>query len=325
MHKTNQLTGYPHERFMKNCLTWIGNEFHVTYLLLRSNASLSISQFYVLLLARLLAFPSDMTVTPRLLVDLSVSAMAYGYTFDIINQTMSVDEDRINKPYRPIPAGLLSLKQAKVRLFLSVCLSPLIIGALAGPWAAFWIICWIAWVTFCYVWPKANNWFFRNAFSALGHIFLLRLMNEIVYSHFPIVNTRFDLDVVNAALAMVTVHVQEFHDVEGDRKSGRRTLPLLLSEKGVVVLRQVTATIFIISSGIILIWGFNICPAGGLLDVHFLGLLFAAASLLTAVRVTLGTPETKAWDENTYKFCYVSIFLFLDAYLVQLNRAVCQG
>lgn len=310
---------------MKRCLSWIENEILVTFLLLRSNASLSISQFYVLLFARMIAFPSDMRLTSRLLFDLSIAAIAYGYTFDIINQTVSVEEDTINKPYRPIPAGLLTLTQAKVRLFLSICLSPIIIGALSGPWAAFWIICWIIWVTFCYVWPKPNSFFFRNAFSAVGHVILLRLMNEIVSSHFPNVNTRLDLDLANAALAMGTVHVQEFHDVDGDRKSGRQTLPLLLSEKGVVVLRQVTAAIFIVSSGVFLSWGFNICPGGGLFDVHFLGLLMAAASLLTAVRVTLGSPETKVWDENTYKFCYVSIFLFLDAYLVQLNRAVCRA
>lgn len=315
---------YRPERLVKRCLLWIENEIRVTFLLLRSNASLSIFQFYVLLFARKIAFPSDIRVISRLLFDLSIAAMAYGYTFDIINQTASVEEDTINKPYRPIPAGLLTLTQAKVRLCFSIYLCPIIVGALSGPWAALWIICWVVLVTVCYVWPKPNSFFSHNAFCAVGYIILLRLMNEIVTSHFPNVDTRFDFDLASAALTMITAHVQDFHDMDGDWKSGRRTLPLLLSERWVVILRQVTAAILIISSGVFLTWGFNICPGGGLLDVHFLGLLMVAASLITAVRVTLGSPETKVWDENTYKFCYVPINLFLVAYLVQLNRAVCQ-
>jgi hypothetical protein len=37
----------------------------------------------------------------RLIFDDSVAALTYGYVFDIANQTMALEEDAINKPYRP--------------------------------------------------------------------------------------------------------------------------------------------------------------------------------------------------------------------------------
>ncbi|KAJ7628920.1 hypothetical protein FB45DRAFT_748815 [Roridomyces roridus] len=42
----------------------------------------------------------------------------YLYTFNIADQITGLDEDRINKPDRPLPSGLLSIRETYVRLCL---------------------------------------------------------------------------------------------------------------------------------------------------------------------------------------------------------------
>lgn len=152
---------------------------------------------------------------------------------------------------------------------------------------------------------------------------LLRLLNEVVRNHLPTVDVGVGLDFVSAAHTIATIHIQEFHDIDGDAKSGRRTLPIILSSKGVVYLRQITATIFLTASPLLFAWGLARCPAGGLLSVHLIGILYMAASLVTAIRVVLGSPETKMMDENTYKCYYAVVSFSLGTYLVQMDGETC--
>jgi 4-hydroxybenzoate polyprenyltransferase len=37
----------------------------------------------------------------------------YQYTFELANQAYGVEEDRINKPNRPVPAGLIKVEQLR--------------------------------------------------------------------------------------------------------------------------------------------------------------------------------------------------------------------
>jgi 4-hydroxybenzoate polyprenyltransferase len=255
-----------------------------------------------------------------LLFDVSVAALTYGYVFDIANQTMALEEDAINKPYRPIPAGLLSVEGARLRWAFSWCLFPLALAVLSGPGAGALLILWEIWVTFCYVWPKPNHWFFRNAFTGVGQVMLLRLLNEVVRNIAPEVGMRLDLEIWDAAFNMATVHVQEFHDVDGDRRTGRKTLPLLLTTKGVIRLRQATATVLITGSCMFLAWGWSNRGPGKFLNLHLSGHCRLQPD---SARLFVISPKSKRMDEITYKYCYISIFLFLQVYLVQLNTVVC--
>jgi 1,4-dihydroxy-2-naphthoate octaprenyltransferase len=133
---------------------------------------------------------------------------------------------------------------------------------------------------------------------------------------------RLDLKIWDAAFVMATtVHVQEFHDVDGDRRTRRKTLPLLLTTKGVIRLRQATAMVLITGSCMFLAWGWSNCGPGKFLNLHLFGTLQVIAGLGTAIRLI--SPKSKRMDEITYKYCYISIFLFLQVYLVQLNTVVC--
>ncbi|KAG2019163.1 hypothetical protein GB937_005456 [Aspergillus fischeri] len=147
---------------------------------------------------------------------------------------MAVEDEAINKPYRPIRTCLPSLEAARLR------------------WA------------FSYV---------------------TQLLNEVVRNIAPEVDMRLDLDIWNAAFVMATVHVQEFHNVDGDRRTGRKTLPLLLATRGVIRLRQATAMALIAGSCMFPTWGWLNCGPGKSLNLHLFGVLQVIAGLGTAIRL----------------------------------------
>lgn len=53
------------------------------------------------------------------------------------------------------------------------------------------------------------------------------------------------LDLLLAAWVMLTIHFQELHGIEGDRKSNRRTLVLSVKSGSLKRLRQITTGIIV--------------------------------------------------------------------------------
>ncbi|EGR49593.1 uncharacterized protein TRIREDRAFT_31041, partial [Trichoderma reesei QM6a] len=232
-------------------------EMDVTMRLLKSNAGgfafISISG----LLTRAILSPMSMTETAVSTFKVVMIGFLCNYIFDIANQASSPLEDYLNKPYRPIPAGLISLDQAKARWILTWTLGPVIIYYSFGLWAAlhllhFQILIWV-----CYVWPRWYSWFMRNYFAAVSYFILSRLLNQVLLANGPSVQgNNICIDAIVFFWLMATIHIQEFYDLEGDRKSDRKTLPMLLCDKGLKVLRAGTS-IFIIafSLGVLVVGG----------------------------------------------------------------------
>ncbi|CAG8574791.1 7553_t:CDS:2, partial [Gigaspora rosea] len=118
------------------------------------------------------------------------------------SQIASVEEDRINKPYRPIPSGLITIKGSKHRLVAISIIFP-IIAYLIG------------------------------AFGTLI---------QLASCHYIIIDTKLSIfELLNSELGifklgifffvMTTAQVQDLRDQKGDKFVGRKTLPLLIVEK----------------------------------------------------------------------------------------------
>jgi 4-hydroxybenzoate polyprenyltransferase len=221
-----------------------------------------------------------------------------------------VAEDTVNKPYRPIPAGLLSVKQARQRWWTSWTLGPVVLYALFGPWAAIHLVIWEAWTAFCYVWPKPNHWFFRNAFTAVGIITLLRILNAVICDFAPEWDMSIRPDLVLSVWITFTIHLQEFHDVEGDRRSKRRTLPVVLTSGAVVKLRLVTACILVGSSYLDLFWTWAYCNSGQRRGPWVTGFAHHMAAVVVAVRTVRST--SKDMDKTTYHCYYITAAFCVD-------------
>lgn len=269
--------------------------------------------------ARLLSVPQPLPITFKILIEALPTAFFYGYCFDIVNQISSVEEDAINKPYRPIVSGLLSITGAQRRLLISWILSPLAIYAISGLKSSTIFLSWEGWVIFCYVWPKFNHWVIKNAFTSVGAFIMFRLINAIVCHRAPHLSMDPDLDSLLALYFMMTIHLQEFHDMEGDRKIGRRTLPLSVRPSSIKRVRQLSAAVMVAIGLFPTTWTLIYYREWQYLYLLLSGFLFTAGCGIIAVRVV--EINSKSGSERTYKVYYMLTTYALAVYLSFLSAA----
>lgn len=284
-------------------------EFDITRSLLRSNASASCGTFAAIVLPRILVAPV-LHDPLLLLLRFSLAMFTSVYGFEICQQATSVNEDTINRPSRPVPSGLLSVDGAVRRWHLSWVLSPLAMATIGSLRLSCDLIFTLAWVYFCYVWPRRRDWFFKSLFTAVCQVCFLRTSNSVILLHAPQSEASLFLDALTVLWLMATVHTQDFHDVEGDRKTGRKTFPVVLGPSGLLFLRRVTTVILWSFAAISSVLGIR--QSNGWLAPFFAAVQFTGA-VATGVRML--RTESLAQAERTYKLFYVPTGLATIAYL----------
>ncbi|OTA08150.1 hypothetical protein A9Z42_0091090 [Trichoderma parareesei] len=290
------------------------HEMDVTIRLLKSNAVgfafISISG----LLTRAILSPMSMTETTLSTFKVLMIGFLCNYIFDIANQASSPLEDYLNKPYRPIPAGLISLDQARARWIISWTLGLIIIYSCFGPWAALHLLHFEILIWACYVWPRWKSWFIRNYFAAAAYFMLSRLLAQVLRASSP--NRSFAIDTIIFFWLMATIHIQEFHDLEGDRKSNRKTLPMVLSDKGLKTLRSGTS-IFIIAfgSGILLVGGAKMAQ-----DILVVPTCVLQQVLSCVLAYRISASDSVEMDKATYHIYYYPSLIAILLSLVTIVR-----
>lgn len=139
-----------------------------------------------------------------------------------------MEEDRINKPYRPIPSGLLSMSGAVLRLV--VCSIAMCMLAWSGGvlWHAFALQ--LLYVLHYQLGWDAH-WFLKNLGNGLGAAVGLASSGHMVGNLLSHSAAAVDaISVVLGVMVALTVCVQDFRDVVGDSAVGRRTLPIALGD-----------------------------------------------------------------------------------------------
>ncbi|KAF9223095.1 hypothetical protein BS17DRAFT_782373 [Gyrodon lividus] len=147
--------------------------------------------------------------------------------FNVANQVVDPEEDGRNKPSRPIPAGLISIRNATILrwLLIPACL---LLSAMYST-HVFSVSVVIASLVIWYNELQGHeHWFSKNVMTAVG------------YSSFELGGTlvagcnRSYLEPValiavalSIAIFATTLHCQDFKDEEGDRLIGRKTLPIV--------------------------------------------------------------------------------------------------
>ncbi|KUJ10768.1 uncharacterized protein LY89DRAFT_562647, partial [Mollisia scopiformis] len=220
-------------------------ECRVTESLLRSNFGQGTGASIIFLLPTIFIHRTPIIPALQLILKIIILGSIFQYTFDIVNQTTGVLEDTINKPYRPVPSGLITLRGAKKRWLLTWILSPLLTAAISGRYAALWQLVWQLDVGFCYAWPRPNGPITRNSFIVLGTLALVSHANAIAADQYPDRNMDFMLRSALSIWAGMVAHLQEFHDVVGDKASGKRTLAVILAPSRIWLVRKVTCLIFV--------------------------------------------------------------------------------
>ncbi|KDQ22593.1 hypothetical protein PLEOSDRAFT_1050368 [Pleurotus ostreatus PC15] len=148
--------------------------------------------------------------------------------FCAANQALSPEEDALNKPYRPIPAGLISIRGARVLrwLLVPVCL--------ALSWTLDVIYPGISLAISFVVYNELgldNYWYTKNFLNAVGLVSWNIGAAKIACAENVSLDQRaWFAPYVSTLLIATTIHIQDFRDEAGDRKQGRVTFPVVMPE-----------------------------------------------------------------------------------------------
>jgi len=146
--------------------------------------------------------------------------------FCISNQVFDPEEDRQNKPWRPIPAGLISVRGAN---WLRFAVLPLCMG-LSWWWGALAQCLTIAVLGSAYNdWNMGAHWAPRHIFVAAMYAAFnsgaARVASDSIGGGFD--QRALLAHALNALVILTTIQAADFRDEAGDRDRGRATIPLL--------------------------------------------------------------------------------------------------
>lgn len=153
-----------------------------------------------------------------------------------------------------------------------------------------------------YAWPRFNHWFMRNAFTAVGVTIQLKLLDAVISHAVPTIQMVSHLDILLFLWFALTIHVQEFHDVEGDRQQKRQTLPLILPPKAVDLLRAGTGFLIITEACVSLVVRISLLLHTPSLLRISTGVVHLVLATILATRLVVSS--SKEMDQVTYHYYY---------------------
>ncbi|KAJ7686082.1 UbiA prenyltransferase family [Mycena rosella] len=146
-------------------------------------------------------------------------------TFEIKNQMIGLEEDRLSKPNRPIVSGRISLESAQI-LYLCV-------GALSFLYSVYHrvVLCSAIYMVAIYCYNErgmAGNWFLKSFLGSFGYMCYC-WGTTIIFDHGNDLSRTSIIAVAISGLVHTTTgHAQDFRDRFGDAAIGRKTLAILL-------------------------------------------------------------------------------------------------
>lgn len=151
--------------------------------------------------------------------------------FDIFNQLHpdAIAEDKLNKPWRPLPSQQISPKQAKT-LMLLLYPTAFITSCFLGGWKQS-----LALVALGFWYNQARgadvNWAVRNFINGCGYMcFQAGTMEAGLGRTLPATSALVHWLLILAAVVFTTVATQDMYDQAGDSVRGRKTVPLTIGD-----------------------------------------------------------------------------------------------
>ncbi|MFF0458620.1 UbiA family prenyltransferase [Nocardia africana] len=209
----------------------------------------------------------------------------YIYTFNLSNQLTGIDEDRLNKPHRPLVRGEITAQGTRVRLVVATVVF-FGVGVLLGvaSWTAVWLAAWV----FHDHRGGAARWWGKNAAMVAGTVAQLAAAWQITA---PLDHQAWLWILVIAAPLGVLVSVQDLRDVAGDVAVGRRTAVVVFGDRR---LRAVLTALFAIYPFVLYPLLYHRAP----LIAASLG--SAAAALLWVIAIRVAACRNPKSDNITY-------------------------
>ena len=150
--------------------------------------------------------------------------------FNISNQRQpdAVEEDLINKPWRPLPSGRLTPRQATALMLIFYSLALAISVCLHGSRPCLMLMALGWWYN---NWNGAENCGTRNLINAAGYLSFTYGAFEVAVGSQAHLNGRaYRWFLLIGMIIFSTVQIQDIQDQEGDRARGRKTIPLVIGD-----------------------------------------------------------------------------------------------
>ncbi|KAI0112260.1 UbiA prenyltransferase family-domain-containing protein [Nemania sp. FL0031] len=151
---------------------------------------------------------------------------------DLANQRLpdSVSEDKVNKPWRPITSGRITVEGTRQLLIASIAITFAVSHYMGATLEALLLFT-LNWM-YNDLGLANSNWFMRNVMNALGITSIgagaTRVAcGDLVFKVAPA--ARWWL--LCAGMLATTIHAQDLYDQEGDAVRGRSTVPLVCGDK----------------------------------------------------------------------------------------------
>lgn len=216
----------------------------------------------------------------------------FDYIFEINSQIFGIEEDRINKPDRPIAAGIITPEGAKQRAIIILCgftIYAFLLNVLL--WALIWFG--LVWLYSYTNWSK--NWLLKCLLVSLGTLTQLPVAATI--AGFPIMDLSLWLATIFVVMTIM-IGVQEFRDVEGDLAVDRKTLPIVFGVKNA---RRMIAAASVISIIILHFTLFNRHSEWPLSRLNMLFEVASAALLLSVFFRMLQNSVSRSHDHFSFR------------------------
>ncbi|KAI1389104.1 UbiA prenyltransferase family-domain-containing protein [Hypoxylon trugodes] len=218
--------------------------------------------------------------------------------FDLANQRSpeSLQEDKINKPWRPIVTGKITMEQARRAMLVTIPLALLFNYAL-GVWRQGVFILIITWL---YNDIRGGDELIRDPLISVAYGLFNTASLEIAIGQKGQINPKGVMwAAIISAVILTTMQIQDLKDQEGDRTRGRKTLALALGD----IVSRTSIVVFIC------LWSF-VCPF--FWGVGPLGYLTSgipgAIVILNVISHRTPTEDTKSWKW----WCFWTITLYIQ-------------
>lgn len=162
---------------------------------------------------------------------------------NLVNQVADIEIDRINKPHRPLPSGKITMRSA---ILLTIVLYSLAIASAALSSIPILIL------TAFYLFLGAayslrplrlkEKFVLNNVTISIGYNFLNFLIGWAIFR--PLPQAPFVLLLVLFVYDLIAINSKDYFDVEGDRRHGARTLPVVLGKEAALGLDGTAHLVF---------------------------------------------------------------------------------